>query len=108
MNDEGAFMPTEQKRRFVNYNIRFHPVWPSPSAKQVLRWLEDNGIAGRLFESFDGGGSNGLILECQELDGILRFCCDWLDGCGSRCWAEDAQGRHHALSIEAGVASRRE
>lgn len=101
-------MATEEKPRIVNYNIRFHPVWPAPSANQVLRWIEDNGIAGRLFESFDGGGSNGLILECQALDGILRFCRDWLDGRSSRCWAEDRQGRHYALSIEGGVASWRE
>jgi hypothetical protein len=93
---------------YVNYNIRFHSGWGSPTVKEVVRWIEENRVDGRLFESFDGGGSNGLILECQELDGILRFCRDWLNGRGSRCWAEDKQGRHHAMSIEGGVVSWRE
>jgi hypothetical protein len=64
-----------------------------------VRWIEDNRIDGQLFESFDGGGSNGLILECQRSDELVQFCRDWLDGTGIRCWAEDQAGKHHALRI---------
>lgn len=88
--------------RYVNYNIRFHPIWPAPSAKQVLGWIEINAIDAKLFESFDGGGSNGLILECQRPDELVQFCLECLDGRGSRCWAEDPQGGHHRFVIEDG------
>ena len=87
---------------YVNYNIRFHSGWGSPTVKEVVRWIEENRVDGRLFESFDGGGSNGLILECQRPDELVQFCLECLDGRGSRCWAEDPQGGHHRFVIEDG------
>jgi hypothetical protein len=64
-----------------------------------VRWIEENRVDGRLFESFDGGGSNGLILECQRSDELVQFCRDWLDGTGIRCWAEDQDGKHYAFAV---------
>jgi hypothetical protein len=86
----------------VSYNIRFHPIWPSPSAKQVLDWIENNATDAKLFESFDGGGGNGLILECQRSDEVVQFCLEWLGGESSRCWAEDQRGHHHRFVIKDG------
>ena len=93
---------TGQRRdRYASYNIRFHPIWPSPNVKQVLGWIEDNCIDAKLFESFDGAGSNGLILECRNLDDLLQFCLDWLGEDSGRCWAEDQNGKHHGFEIQA-------
>ena len=61
---------------YVNYNIRFQAGWGSPTAEEVVRWIEDNRIDGQLFKSFDGGGSGSLILERQCAHELVQFCRD--------------------------------
>lgn len=87
---------------YVNYNIRFHPMPPGPDTRTVIAWVRDNGVDAGLFNTFDGGGSNGLILECRYVEDLLAFQQQFLDEHDRRGWAEDARGGHHPFRIEAG------
>ena len=100
VNDRQGSNP--EQAQYVNYNTRFHPVWPAPSAQQVLDWIRENNIQATLFKTYDGGGSNGLIIECQHPGDLARFCIECLNEDGVRCWAEDEQERHHGFVMRAG------
>ncbi|MEX0386013.1 hypothetical protein [Spiribacter onubensis] len=95
-------LPFDGPNRVVhaNYNIRFHPMPPGPDIDTVIAWVRENGIEARLFDTFDGGGSNGLILECRHVDDLLAFQQRFLDDADRRGWAEDTRGGHHPFRIE--------
>ena len=86
---------------YVNYNIRFHPIAPAPSIPVIAAWIRANGIDARLFDTYDGGGSTGLILECTHLQDLLAFQRTFLDSHHRHGWAEDASGARHRFCIEA-------
>ena len=51
-----------------------------------LEWLRASGIPVRVFDSYDGGGPNGLIIEFETLDGLKTFLQE--RGHGRKCWIE--------------------
>ena len=97
-------LPSDRPDRaiYANYNIRFYPFPPGPDIDTVIAWVRDNGIDAGLFESFDGGGSNELILECRHMRDLLAFQQQFLGEGDRRGWAEDTRGGHHPFRIDAG------
>lgn len=72
----------------VNYNTSLYS-----GLKEVWKWHEDNGITPRIFDSYDGGGFTGYIVEFQTRYEVKKFVKAFPSA--GRPWAEDAEGKHH-------------
>ncbi|MCH7228737.1 hypothetical protein [Haloferula sp. A504] len=74
----------------VTYNAR-----TSARLQSIRKWSEENRIVPKVFETFDGGGLNGYIVEFDNFGDLQRFRQHFR--IRGRIWVEDAEGKHHPL-----------
>lgn len=63
---------------------------------KIEAWSDQTGIIPKVFDSYDGGGWTGYIVEFASKADLYLFCRSF--SAGGRLWAEDAEGNH--LSLE--------
>ena len=75
----------------VNYNVRVFV-----DLAEIRTWSDETGIVIKVFDSYDGGGWTGYIVEFETRAGLDRFCNKFSPL--GRPWGEDADGKHLPLS----------
>ena len=83
----------------MTYNAKVYD-WDLKLAKKFL----DNGIAITVFDSFDGGGWTGHIIEFQRRDELKAYIQTYLqENAGSEvpsCWIEHDDGKCEPFEFE--------
>lgn len=82
--------PSDRKRLFVNYNVRY-----CGETAEAFAWAEARNTHLKIFTDFDGGGFNFYICEFETLDSALLFRTDFSVDANKSLWAEDAEGKIH-------------
>ncbi len=76
----------------MTFNIK---VYDLDLAREFLK----RGVALTGYESYDGGGSCGFIVEFQNRDDLKAFCRELDTGRPPNCWIEHDDGRHEAIAL---------